>query len=83
MSTVALTQLLGIAYDGGSLAQALAATSAAAVLDAANQDLIQVIHLTAGVVGADWAVNRASGIGQRDHLTVQLTRAGRTARSAS
>ena len=83
MSTVALTQLLDIAHDSGSLAQALALTSADAILDAASQDLIQVVHATAGVVGADWPVNRASGIGQRDHLTVQLTRAGRTARSAS
>lgn len=83
MSTVALTRLLDIAHDGGTIAQALAMTSASTILEAANQDLIQVVHTTAGVVGADWAVNRASGIGQRDHLTVQLTRAGRTARSAS
>lgn len=77
MTTVALARLLDIACDGGSLAQALALTSAAAVLDAANQELIQVVDRTHGVVGAHWAITCATALQQSNDLYVQLLPAGR------
>lgn len=81
--TVALTQLLDIAHDGGSVDQAICTAGKNTLIEAGDRGLIQIDHDVFGVVGARWAANQAGYVEQRNNMHLQLTDAGRNHRETS
>ncbi len=72
-----LRNLLAVAHDGGTVAQAIDAAGGFTLEHAGDSGLVQVVHDHYGVVGARWAFLSATTDEQRDALTVQITDAGR------